>query len=138
MEHQDKALQTKQPEPCRSFDLASYKREELSESCKTPPLSMVLAEHGHDLVAQSFTKYLSAADAALGGGMSQEQIAIISTLAMDDFKCYAIGNIIRAIRRGVKQKAVGHKLTYPMLCEWMEAVCAEVEQMNYNEYLRHK
>lgn len=131
-------MQTRHPEHSRSFDLVAFKREELAECCKTPALITVIKEHGLDPVQESMTKYLSIADAAIGGGLSKEQIALIAGLMMEDFKGYAVGNILRAIRKGIKNKTVGHKLTYPILCEYMDNVLAEVEQMNHNEYLRHK
>jgi len=97
-----------------------------------------IREFGQDAVEESLVGALVAADTVLGGGMGKPQIAVMTSLFLDDFKGRPIGTILLAIRYGIQQKAIGHKLTYPMLCEWVAAIDAQVEEHNYNEHLRTK
>lgn len=48
------------------------------------------------------------------------------------------GCFIQAMKEGVKGKVVGHKLTYPILCEWMHEQDKRVEEYNYNQYLANR
>lgn len=97
-----------------------------------------MREFGTDPVEEALVGALVAADTVLGGGMGKPQIAVITSLFLDDFKGRPMGTILMAIRYGIQQKAIGHKLTYPMLCEWVAAIDAQVEEHNYNEHLRSK
>lgn len=95
-------------------------------------------QYGPKPVATQIVEAFCQADTVLGGGTSMDAIRVITTLFIDDFKGRPIGTILLAIRYGIQQKAIGHKLTYPMLCEWVAAIDAQVEEHNYNEYLRTK
>lgn len=97
-----------------------------------------IRQFGKDQVEEAIVGALVAADTALGGGMGKPQIALLTNLFVDDFSNRPMGSILMAIRYGIQQKAIGHKLTYPMLCEWVAAIDAQVEEHNFNEYLRHK
>ena len=97
-----------------------------------------IREFGQDPVEESLVGALVAADTVLGGGMAKPQIAVMTNLFLDDFKGRPIGTILMAIRYGIQQKVIGHKLTYPLLCEWVNAIDAQVEEHNYNEHLRTK
>lgn len=89
-------------------------------------------------VATEVIGALSMADTAIGGGTSADQMQVVAGFFIDDFKGRPVGTILMAIRNGIQQKTIGHKLTYPMLCEWVAAIDAQVEEHNYNEHLRTK
>ena len=131
-------MPTKQPGSSKSFELAAYKRDTLPEAIKTPSMLRCIREFGLEPVELQVASTLVAADTAMGGGMAREQIAVITRLFMEDFRGRPMGTILMAIRYGIQQKAFGHKLTYPMLCEWVAAIDAQVEEHNYNEHLRTK
>lgn len=78
------------------------------------------------------------ADAICGGGTDPVALKTMSRMLLNDFGGRPAGCLIMAIQEGVKNKMVGHKLTYPILCEWMTEQDARVELHNYNEYLSHK
>ena len=101
-------------------------------------MAACVRQFGQDAVEVELVGALVAADTVIGGGMGKEQIAALTRLFLDDFSNRPIGSILMAIRHGIQQKTVGHKLTYPMLCEWVAAIDAQVEEHNFNEYLRHK
>ena len=133
-----KALQTRPQGSSRSFALADYKRTTLAQAIKTPSMLACIREFGQDPVEESLVGALVAADTVLGGGMGKPQVAAMTNLFLDDFKGRPIGTILMAIRYGIQQKVIGHKLTYPLLCEWVNAIDAQVEEHNYNEHLRTK
>lgn len=133
-----KALQTRPQGSSRSFALADYKRTSIAEAIKTPSMLACIREFGQDPVEESLVGALVAADTVLGGGMGKPQVAAMTNLFLDDFKGRPIGTILLAIRYGIQQKVIGHKLTYPLLCEWVNAIDAQVEEHNYNEHLRTK
>ena len=128
----------KQPESSTSFSLSEYKRTTIAEAVKTPSLLACVRQYGPQPVATQMVDAFCQADVALGGGTSTDTIRVITTLFMDDFKGRAIGTLLLAIRYGIQQKVIGHKLTYPLLCEWVNAIDAQVEEHNYNEHLRTK
>lgn len=131
-------MQTRPQGSSRSFALADYKRTTLAEAIKTPSMLACIREFGQDQVEESLVGALVAADTVLGGGMAKPQIAVMTNLFLDDFNGRPIGTILMAIRYGIQQKVIGHKLTYPLLCEWVNAIDAQVEEHNYNEHLRTK
>ena len=131
-------MQTRPQGSSRSFALADYKRTTLAEAIKTPSMLACIREFGQDPVEESLVGALVAADTVLGGGMAKPQIAVMTNLFLDDFNGRPIGTILMAIRYGIQQKVIGHKLTYPLLCEWVNAIDAQVEDHNYNEHLRTK
>ena len=131
-------MQTRPQGSSRSFALADYKRTTLAEAIKTPSMLAGIREFGQDPGEESLVGALVAADTVLGGGMGKPQVAAMTSLFLDDFKGRPIGTILLAIRYGIQQKVIGHKLTYPLLCEWVNAIDAQVEEHNYNEHLRTK
>ncbi len=70
--------------------------------------------------------------------MSAGQLVSITKLFLEDFGGRPVGSILMAIRNGVRQSTVGHKLTYPILCEWMRAQDAAVEEHNYTQHLLNR
>jgi len=78
------------------------------------------------------------ADGLLGGGTDVNVLKTMSRLLLDDFSSRTAGCFIMAIKAGVKKQTIGHKLTYPILCEWMYDQDKRVEEHNFNEYLSHK
>ena len=131
-------MQTKPQGSSTSFELAAYKRATLPDAIKTPSMLSCIREFGIEPVEEQLVGALVAADTAIGGGMGRQQLAVITSLFIDDFKGRPVGTILMAIRYGIQQKTIGHKLTYPMLCEWVAAIDAQVEEHNYNEHLRTK
>lgn len=102
----------------------------------TPSLKRCMIEHGIESVAKEMTDLFTVADGVLGGGMSAQQISLITKLFMEDFYGVPIGLVTKAVRDGVRKATVGHKLTYPLLCSWIEEIRAQVEQHNYDEHMR--
>ena len=74
----------------------------------------------------------------LGGGMDGNVLKAMARMLLDDFGSRTAGCFIMAIKAGVKKLTIGHKLTYPILCEWMHEQDKRVEEHNFNEYLSHK
>ena len=78
------------------------------------------------------------ANELLGAGTEAHVLKTMSRLLLDDFSSRTAGCFIMAIKAGVKKQTIGHKLTYPILCEWMHEQDARVEEHNFNQYLSHK
>lgn len=129
-----RALPTRPTEPSRSFSLALYQRGTLAEAIQTPSLLCLARERGLEVVAAGVVAALTEADALLGGGMSAEQIALLARSFMQDFGGRPVGTIVQAIRSGTRMATVGHKLTYPILCSWIAAIDAEVEEANFTAH----
>lgn len=108
----------------------------MQEVLRTPSLKACIHEHGHDPVSVQVLALLTQADVALGGGSSKDGIALLTRLLMEDFYGVPVGLIIKGVRDGIRKATVGHKLTYPLLCSWIEEVRDQVEQHNYNEHMR--
>lgn len=134
----NRALQTKPTEPSRSFSLVQYQRGTLAEAIQTPSLLSLARERGLEVVAKGVVSALTEADALLGGGMSDEQIALLARSFMQDFGGRPVGTIIAAIRAGTRQATVGHKLTYPILCAWIAEQDRLVEEFNETAHLLTK
>ncbi len=108
----------------------------MQEVLRTPSLKACVREHGHDPVSVQVLALLTQADVALGGGSPKDSLALLVRLLMEDFYGVPVGLIIKGVRDGIRRATVGHKLTYPLLCSWIEEVRAQVEQHNYNEHMR--
>ncbi len=100
---------------------------------------MALArEHGREKAEEAVFVALTNADSLLGGGMGATQLVAMTKLFMEDYGGRPVGSILMAIRNGVRQATVGHKLTYPILCEWMRAQDAAVEEHNYTQHMLNR
>ena len=102
------------------------------------PAIRELAKSDRGGLIMAVSDLLAEADVMLGSGMPADALAKMSALLVDDFGGRSVGNLLLAVKAGVRSKIVGHKLTYPILCEWMHEQDRRVEEYNYNEYLRHK
>ena len=107
------------------------------EAMATPAL-VVLAKQDRNGLETAVYDLLAEADVMLGSGMPADALAKMAALLVDDFGGRSVGNLLLAVKAGVRSKIVGHKLAYPILCEWMHEQDRRVEEYNYNEYLRHK
>jgi len=69
--------------------------------------------------------------------MADEVLGVMARSLYEEYGGVPLGVIATAIRRGMAGKAGvvnGHKLTYPMLCGWVEAELRRVEEYNYNRH----
>lgn len=110
----------------------------MGETLRTPTLRQCVRDHGEAAVRDQILATLAQADVALGGGSTLDSLAVLAGLLMADYGNRPIGGIIMAIRRGIRNPAVGHRLTYPILCSWMDAQDAAVERHNHDQHLRTK
>lgn len=118
--------------------LKAYERADLPSALATPSIIALVREHGRQSVEEQVFAAITAADGLLGGGMSAPQLVALTRMFLDDFGGRPVGSILMAIRNGVRQATVGHKLTYPILCEWMRAQDAAVEEHNYTQHLLNR
>jgi len=116
----------------------AYERATLPEALATPSLKALARDGAFEPVVVATVKVLSHADALLGGGLSAQQLAMVARVFMEDYGGRPVGSILMAIRNGVRQSTVGHKLTYPILCEWMRAQDAAVEEHNYTQHMLNR
>lgn len=107
------------------------------QAMDTPSLTKLAATDRVGLVV-ALSDLLTEADGLIGSGMAPEILAKMAGLLVDDFGGRTVGNVLLAVQQGVKSKTIGHKLTYPILCEWMYDQDARVEEHNYNQYLSTK
>lgn len=101
----------------------------------TNSLKAYEARFGARYMETSVANMLVEADSICGGGTDPGALKTMSRLLLDDFGGMPAGCFIQAMKEGVKGKVVGHKLTYPILCEWMHEQDKRVEEYNYNQYL---
>lgn len=105
---------------------------------QTPAIMTLTKSLGEQEVVGRILSMLIQVDSLMGGGMNEQTLAFMAKMTVEHYGGRPIGTLARALTTGVRSKVIGHKLTFPLLCEWIERVDAEIEQMNYNEYLRHK
>ncbi len=105
---------------------------------RTHSLKAYEAKFGSLPMEMRITDLLIAADGFIGAGTDPKVIKGMARMFMDDFGSRPAGCVVQAIRDGVKTQTVGHKLTYPILCQWMNEMDARVEAENYNQYLATK
>jgi hypothetical protein len=116
----------------------AYERTTLPEALVTPSLKALANNGSIEPVVVATVQVLAKAYALHGGGLSPQQLALVARVFMEDFGGRPVGSILMAIRNGVRQSTVGHKLTYPILCEWMRAQDAAVEEHNYTQHLLNR
>jgi hypothetical protein len=118
--------------------MISLRPANIPEAVATPSLKAMVVQHGQENAVKAVAAVITQSDMMLGGGMQPGVLVEMAHLFIDQYQGRPIGTIIMGVRRGMQQKTIGHKLTYPLLCQWMEDMDAAVEEHNYNEHLRTK
>lgn len=135
---ENQAVTTRGEQPSLNFSVKNRQLQTVAQAMNTNTLKAYEQRFGSVAMEMRIGVVLFEANELLGAGMDPNALKAMSRMLMNDFPGCPAGCFIMAVKEGVKTQTIGHKLTYPILCQWMHEQDARVEEHNFNQYLSHK
>lgn len=104
----------------------------------TNSLAAYERQFGTMQMSAHLSNLLIEADGLVGCGTDSTVLKQMAEMLLIDYKSRPAGCVIMAVREGLRGVVFGHKITYPLLCQWMNEQDARVENHNFNDYLSKK
>lgn len=106
---------------------------------RSESIASIVENAGEMPVKARLVGWLAEIDALCGGGSDPTVFPALAQMMITEFPNRTIGTLALALRRGMATSGtVGHKLTWPRICQWMREAEEAIEEHHYNEHIRSK